>query len=245
MGPRERAQTHRELPGAVERQVRDDEALVAPLAHPDERRVELIGYLAQDVAQVLEGSLLRASGRGVKQLLTQLGLERGELVGALGPERSEGARELDGEIVGDRVEQSGVLLGQRVQPPPPHLDNRDDVAAKPHGHHHEAREGRQHGGSHAKHLMGLLIHDVSRREASLTQRVRVRRHHAKTHGPAVTHRNALDAASERHEACRPVVQDRARDAAQPEAVRLGEVDEGAVRLHGLRDLLEHAAKERL
>ena len=54
MGRREGAQAHRELAGAIQGQLRDDEAVVAPLAHPDERGVELVGDLVQDVVQVLE-----------------------------------------------------------------------------------------------------------------------------------------------------------------------------------------------
>ena len=245
MGRDERVEVEGELPGTAHRHVDDDRAAHGRRAHGRDRGLELRRHRAHHVLHARDHALVPALGGGVEQLLAQLRLQGGELVGALGAQRGEGARQLDREVVGHRVEQAGVVLEQRVHAPPAHLDDRDDMPPEPHGDHHEARERRQQRAPDPYDLVGLLAHDLPVGEAALAQGVVVGRLDAQAHRVAVVNRDALDAAAERHEAGETVVEQRARDAAQTESVGLGEVDEGAVRLHRLGYLLEDAPEERL
>lgn len=101
----------------------------------------------------LGGKRLPDPGKGVLvhvgpvlEHLAQLLRRSVEALGALRADRGDGCGKLDGEVLRNGVEQTRVVAARGARLGPAHLDDGDDVAAKPHGHADEARERRDLAG---------------------------------------------------------------------------------------------------
>ena len=165
------------------------------------------------------------------------------MLGALGAHGREGPDELHGEVVGDGVEETRVIDRDRPQALPAHLDNRDHVTAEPYGHGDEAREGREEARANAEDLVGVLVHDLADGELALAQGVAVGGDNPQTDGARLARGQRLEGAPVSHELGHLGAGERVAQAAEVEAVGLGEVDHRAVGVHGLGDLLEDASEE--
>ena len=99
--------------------------------------------------------------RRVPERRVQLGRSGVQALRALGAHGSEGRRELDREVLGHRVEQAGVVAPRGARLGPTHLHDGDDVAAKPDGHAHEAREGRRLAGRDAARDPGVVVDELA------------------------------------------------------------------------------------
>ena len=121
------------LPQAREHDARD--ARVVVLADGGERGADAVAAGKERLVQAIDQGALGAREVG-QDVLRHAVVARDALVAQGG----DGAHELDREVLRDGVEQLSVGLAQGVGALPPDQDHRDDVAAKPYGHHDEARE---------------------------------------------------------------------------------------------------------
>ena len=107
-----------------------------------------------------------------------------ELAGAPLAQLVDRAHDLGGEVLGDGVEQAGVVRARGVRDRPADHEQRDHVRAEAHRHEEEARQRRDAGGLHRAHLVRALDDEVPRGRRPLAQ-VRARRaREPQVHRPA-------------------------------------------------------------
>ena len=128
-------------------ELRHQDALVDVLLEPHVNGIELLGRLRKGLLGA-GGKVLVALG-GIQELLAQLGATLVEPLRSLLAHGREGPHELHREVMRNRVEQARVVCVQRARARPAHLDDGNNVAAKPHRHGKEARKGRKQAPANA------------------------------------------------------------------------------------------------
>ena len=171
-------------------QLGHQDALVDVLLKAHVDGVKLLGRLNKRLLGA--GGQVLVSLGGIQKLLAQLGPALRETLRTLLTHGREGAHELHREVVSNGVEETRVVCPQRARTRPAHLDDGYHVAAKPHGHGKEAREGRQQALADAQDLAGLLVHDLAHANLALAQLLRLRGLHAQSQGVAGTRGEGLD-----------------------------------------------------
>jgi hypothetical protein len=213
--------------------------LPAVLVHHREGRGEGVGREGDRAHHTLGGG-----PAGMHQHLAALVDSLVELRLALGAHRGERGRDLEREVLGHGVEEAGVLAAHGMDAVPAHLEDGDDMVAEPDGHADEAREGREQPRGDLVPTRARLLDHPSARRGPRPERRRVGRLDAQAEGMARLRgerRHAEAVGKELRDVRAP---ERGGEPAEPEAVVLGQVDDGPRSLHRVAELLEDVPEER-
>ena len=228
-----------ELRDATFRQVNHASTLVRTHIDGDETHVHLLAKGARGLGEVTIENLLRM---GVDMVM-EAGGSGIQALAALGVHGRDGGGELHGEVLGHRVQQARVVPADGASLGPAHLDDGDDMPAKPHGHADEARERRHLARRDAATHASVLVKQLARLEGSGAQALLARRHEAQAQRHAGLRHHRLESLAIGHELRNRSTGERARAATKPKAVRLREEDEHAGGVEGVGDLLQYLVEE--